>query len=93
MLLHVEDVNEKEDEKAPTIEHLNEKGISPSQVLESSDNDSAISIPNILAKDRRILAERLLVRKLDLRLMPMVLLLFIINYIDVSFIKLSCVLT
>lgn len=39
--------------------------------------------------DERILAERRLVRKLDMRVLPTIVLIFIMNYIDVNFTRLS----
>lgn len=38
----------------------------------------------ILETQRRSLAERQLVRKLDMRLLPTIFLIYIVNYIDVS---------
>lgn len=45
----------------------------------SADPDAAL-----LGDDVRPAAERALVRRLDMRLMPIVVLIFIMNYIDVS---------
>lgn len=47
-------------------------------------NDDNASEKSILDAHDRLYAERRLVRKLDMRLMPMIFLIFIMNYIDVS---------
>jgi hypothetical protein len=54
------------------IEALNETGSHDS-------NDDGV----LLVNDKRASAERQLVKKLDRRLMPMITLMFIMNYIDV----------
>lgn len=57
----------------------------PASVKESEGrNDDSASESNILDAQHRVAAERHLVRKLDMRLMPMIFLIFIMNYIDVS---------
>ena len=43
----------------------------------------------LLAPDRRVQAEKHLVRLLDMRLLPTIVLIFIMNYIDVSAVILS----
>jgi hypothetical protein len=45
--------------------------------------DTLDAIPEI-GTPERILAERKLVRKLDMRLLPTIILIYIMNYIDVS---------
>ena len=51
-----------------------------------SSGSSAIGLPDgeLLAQDIRPSAERRLVRILDMRLLPTIILIFIMNYIDVS---------
>lgn len=45
-----------------------------------------VKLPEV-GSPERILAERRLVRKLDMRLLPTIFLIFIMNYIDVSFLS------
>lgn len=47
----------------------------------SNQDDESLPAPG---SQERLLAERKLVRKLDVRLIPTVFLIFIMNYIDVS---------
>lgn len=58
------------------VEHLEKK---PSSSLSDTKEDGYL-----LAADVRPSAERALVRKLDMRLLPTIILIFIMNYIDVS---------
>lgn len=53
--------------------------------LEESSRSSQVDDPDgaLLAPSRRIQAERELVRALDFRLLPAIILIFIMNYIDV----------
>lgn len=55
-------------------------------------HDSAKNEPDgiLLSPDRRPLAEQQLVRMLDMRLLPAIILIFIMNYIDVSSIQVFC---
>ena len=43
-----------------------------------------ITVETVLSTQKRSKAERVLVRKLDMRLLPMIVLVFIMNYIGVS---------
>lgn len=61
--------------EASSVEHVEE-----SSVKGSYGDDG-----ELLAPDRRVAAERKLVRKLDFRLLPTIVLIFILNYIDVRF--------
>lgn len=58
------------------VEHLERK---PSSSINNTKGDGYL-----LYSDVRPSAERALVRKLDMRLLPMIILIFIMNYIDVS---------
>lgn len=61
-------------------------------VLEEQANSAPFSEEDPLppeGSDERILAERRLVRKLDMRVLPTIVLIFIMNYIDVNFTRLS----
>lgn len=61
------------------VEHV------PANEKESkTQGDDSASEASILEVHSRVAAERRLVRKLDMRLMPMIFLIFIMNYIDVS---------
>lgn len=54
--------------------------------VEQIEHDSKVDDRDgeLLAPDRRVQAEKHLVRLLDMRLMPTMVLVFIMNYIDVS---------
>ena len=58
----------------------------------SIDGESEDEHSQLLSKDIRPAAERRLVRKLDFRLMPLVVLIYILNYIDVrlTFVSKGC---
>ena len=56
---------------------------SPDKLHATSSRDDTDSFASILEASNRIIAERKLVRKLDSRLLPMIVLIFIMNYIDV----------
>ena len=58
------------------------------QFIETSSLDKVPQYP-YLAGDERIRRERQLVRKLDMRLLPTIVLIFIMNYIDVCNPKLT----
>lgn len=77
-----------ESEKAVATESISEK-VSVTDVgkkLDSKgDDQSSESDGLFLDSERRKVEERHLVRKLDMRLLPMIILIFIMNYIDVSF--------
>ena len=62
------------DEKALTVV---EQSVQPDTSVANSDDD-------LLSADARPDAERRLVRQLDLRLMPTIIIIFIMNYIDVG---------
>lgn len=51
---------------------------------DSTARDAGVSNRVILDPEQRAAEERRLVRKLDMRLMPTIILIFIMNYIDVS---------
>ncbi len=53
--------------------------VGPSPDLRVDEDDGSLLIPS-----RRVQAEKRLVRMLDLRLLPAIILVFITNYIDVS---------
>ena len=54
-------------------------------VVEQPASDTSVSSDSeLLSVDARPAAERRLVRQLDLRLMPTIIVIFIMNYIDVS---------
>ena len=52
---------------------------SPAESLDAHDDDSELLAPEV-----RQVAERHLVRVLDSRLMPTIIIIFLMNYIDVS---------
>ncbi|THG96229.1 hypothetical protein EW145_g7814 [Phellinidium pouzarii] len=59
-------------------------GVGDKQALPKSDSDdSDASDKDILNASKRATEERRLVRKLDMRLLPMIILIFIMNYIDI----------
>lgn len=60
--------------EANSVEHVEESSV---KVNYGDDGE-------LLAPDRRVAAERKLVRQLDFRLLPTIVLIFILNYIDVS---------
>ena len=55
---------------------------SPAESLDAHDDDSELLAPEV-----RQVAERHLVRVLDSRLMPTIIVIFLMNYIDVSLCK------
>ena len=77
-----------ESEKAIATESISEK-VSVTDVgktLDSKGDDQTSESDGLfLDSERRKAEERHLVRKLDMRLLPMIILIFIMNYIDVSF--------
>lgn len=76
----VDEVNEKDVGSITQIEHVSGTGQSSvSSKLQDDDGE-------LLAEDVRPAAERRLVRMLDMRLLPTIVLIFIMNYIDVSFV-------
>ena len=60
------------------VEHVESK-VSSTEVVNIEDEDGELLLPG-----RREQAEKKLVRKLDFRLLPTIILIFILNYIDVS---------
>ena len=52
--------------------------------LSTPQSSAALSDSELLAQDVRPAAERRLVRKLDMRLLPTIIVIFIMNYIDVG---------
>ena len=68
-----EDSSSKENEKLD----IDVKHIEHNPKVDDSDVE-------LLAPDRRVQAEKHLVRLLDMRLLPTIVLIFIMNYIDVS---------
>ncbi len=76
MALRDSSIEEKFDHKnIPSIEHVEQ-----SSTTKIDDADGELLLP-----ERRSVAEKKLVRMLDLRLLPTIVLVFILNYIDVSF--------
>ena len=68
-------LNEKDERRGITsVDQL-----TPSPAELSNDKDTELLSPEL-----RCVAERELVRKLDIRLLPTIVLVFILNYIDVS---------
>lgn len=76
----VDEVNEKDVGSITQIEHVS--GTGQSSVSSKPQDDDG----ELLAEDVRPAAERRLVRMLDMRLLPTIVLIFIMNYIDVSFV-------
>jgi hypothetical protein len=66
---------------------LEEKESSPAYVDTHKDSETGSHDPNddgfLLENDRRASAEKQLVKKLDHRLLPTVVVIYIMNYIDV----------
>lgn len=58
--------------------------VSVEQVENISNSEVTAVDSDLLLPSRRVLAERRLVRVLDLRLLPTIILIFVLNYIDVS---------
>lgn len=56
---------------------------SPNKLHATGSRDDADSYASVLEASNRVAAERTLVRKLDSRLLPTIVLIFIMNYIDV----------
>jgi hypothetical protein len=79
------------DAKRPDFDHVEDTA---QRKRDLSVDDEELPEPGSV---ERIAAERRLVRKLDFRLMPMLFLIFIMNYIDVSTLNFyrmrACVLT
>ena len=71
------------DEKTETAQHL-EVLPSPSPPAVPEYRREALIDGQLLTHDIRPAAERRLVRKLDIHLLPTIMLIYIINYIDVS---------
>ncbi len=76
-------------EKVAELEHASDRDLSPSK----TDNEkhavgahvSRIPLPEILqqyTKEERDVLEEKLKRKIDIRLMPAIILMYILNYID-----------
>ena len=77
----------KEPEKVITTESFDENAsLGNNGVTKKDDTDvvAADSSSVILDSERRVVAERQLLHKLDFRLMPMIILIYLMNYIDVS---------
>lgn len=70
---HLGSSDEKYDVKVDQVEN------SSTDVVDVIDEDGELLLP-----ERRHHAERKLVRKLDFRLLPTIVLIFILNYIDVG---------
>lgn len=68
---------------------MSDKGTSNASVVEDVDKESSTAFGNEKLPEEgspeRLLAEKKLVRKLDSRLLPTIFVIFIMNYIDVSF--------
>lgn len=72
-------------ENLDTLTESKQDAPSPHDKLEETrSRDSISSCKSILEAENRILAERKLVRKLDFRLLPTIVLIFIMNFIDVA---------
>ena len=76
-----------DDPKATVEETYIEKASMDEKNGSSSDLDVANAVS--MGPAKRAVEERQLVRKLDMRLMPMIILIFIMNYIDVCFVTLT----
>lgn len=64
--------------------------VSVEQVENISNSEVTAVDSDLLLPSRRVLAERRLVRVLDLRLLPTIILIFVLNYIDVGLFGLWC---
>jgi hypothetical protein len=77
----------------PSARHLpmedKEKEDIPSEELRPQSQSSLLTLPEA-GSPERLIAERKLVRKLDMRLLPTVAVIYIMNYIDVS--RLVCLI-
>lgn len=58
------------------VDYVEDSPSSKESMIESRDEE-------LLSSERRPAAEKALVRKLDMRLLPTIVLVFILNYIDV----------
>lgn len=76
---HLGSSDEKYDVKVDQVEN------SSTDVVDVIDEDGELLLP-----ERRQHAERKLVRKLDFRLLPTIVLIFILNYIDVGICRCCC---
>ena len=54
------------------------------EVVRVSSEASRVADSELLLPERRLVAEKHLVRALDMRFLPTIILIFIMNYIDVS---------
>ena len=70
---------DQEEKHDVALEHVED--VEPYQALSDGTNllDGDLLVPEV-----RVAAERRLVRKLDIRLLPTIILIYIMNYIDVS---------
>ena len=75
-------VDEKNEALVEHVERSSPMGIAPSTASDRANH--ALLDGDLLADDVRPAAERRLVRTLDMRLLPTVILIYIMNYIDVS---------
>lgn len=67
------------DQKAQMDRSFVEQAEKPASCIEITDADYELILPS-----RRPVAEKELLKTLDLRLLPIIVLIFILNYIDVS---------
>ena len=67
-----------------TVSHVEKVSLDSRGRLKKDVDAASDSSAVILDVERRTVEERHLVRKLDTRLMPMIILIFIMNYIDVG---------
>ena len=81
----------KESEKAITTESYSEDASIKSRKSAKNELDDGRDVgvnkdvdKAFLDPERRVVEERRLVRKLDMRLLPTIILIYIMNYIDVS---------
>lgn len=85
--IKVDEVNEKD---VGSITQIEDAARTRQTSISVSSSKSLYEDGELLAEDVRPAAERRLVRKLDMRLLPTIVLIFIMNYIDVSFVFLNC---
>ena len=76
-----------EDDSTPALKHVEQSSTELATSTAVTDLGSEPPPPSdgrLLAEDIRLAAERRLVRTMDLRLLPTIILIFIMNYVDVS---------
>jgi hypothetical protein len=72
---------------ATSLSNMLEEKESPARVYIETHKETGLHDPNedgvLLESDKRASAERRLVKKLDYRLLPTIVMIYIMNYIDV----------